>query len=450
MFVLSASMFFPRGGSATVARALARRLPDHGWDATVVSGSLPGHGDAERFYAGLDVHPVCFEPHGDTPLHPSFEDRDDAGDGIFAALGDDEFERHVTAWAGHLEVAGAAEADVLHLHHLTPMNEAAHRVAPDVPVVAHLHGTELLMLERIADGAPQSWKHADVWAERLRDWARAAHTVIVPSRPQLPRVERLLKVDLERCVVLPNGVDVALFDRVEVDRAEHWRRHLVDDPRGWEPGADEGSIRYAAADARRVAAHPVVLYVGRFTEVKRLGLLIEAWSAAEDRLRCPASLVIVGGHPGEWEGEHPAETIRRTGADHVYLAGWQSQEELPAFLAAADALVLPSVREQFGLVVVEAMACGVPPIAVDRFGPREIVEDGRTGWLVEPDDAAALTAALVEAIDDPDERRARGRSAHQTARERYSWDTVAETLAGVLDDTGGHAAQQDGARPVAA
>lgn len=442
-------MFFPRGGSATVARALARRLPDHGWDATVVSGSLPGHGDAERFYAGLDVHPVCFEPVGDTPLHPSFEDRDDAGDGIFAALGDDEFERHVEAWAAHLEEAGAAEADVLHLHHLTPINEAAARVAPDVPVVAHLHGTELLMLERIVDGAPSSWKHADAWADRMRGWAQAAHTLIVPSRPQLPRVERLLEIELDRCVVLPNGVDVALFDRVEVDRAGHWRRHLVEDPHGWEPGGDEGSIRYDEDAAARVAQHPVVLYVGRFTEVKRLGLLIEAWSAAEDRFLCPASLVIVGGHPGEWEGEHPADTIRRTGADHVYLAGWQPQEDLPTFLAAADVLVLPSVREQFGLVVVEAMACGVPPIAIDRFGPREIVEDGRTGWLVEPDDAQALTGALVEAIDAPEERRARGDAAHLTARDRYSWDTVAEQLAAVFDDTVGRSSHHDGARPVA-
>ena len=57
------------------------------------------------------------------------------------------------AWARALERAGAADADVLHLHHLTPLNEAAARVAPDVPVVGHLHGTELLMLEAIAGGA---------------------------------------------------------------------------------------------------------------------------------------------------------------------------------------------------------------------------------------------------------------------------------------------------------
>src|SRR6201989_395122 len=68
--VLDALMFFPRGGSAHVARALAEELPAHGWDVTVVSGSLGGRGvcDAERFYAGLDVHAVDFNA-GDAPMH---------------------------------------------------------------------------------------------------------------------------------------------------------------------------------------------------------------------------------------------------------------------------------------------------------------------------------------------------------------------------------------------
>src|SRR5690348_1750337 len=62
--------FFPRGGSAHVARALARELPAHGCDVTVVSGSLPGLGDAEHFYEGCDVHAVRFD-RGEAPMHPS-------------------------------------------------------------------------------------------------------------------------------------------------------------------------------------------------------------------------------------------------------------------------------------------------------------------------------------------------------------------------------------------
>src|SRR3954465_1929672 len=146
-------MFFPRGGSAHVARALAATLPAYGWDVTILSGSLGGHGGggAQGFYAGLDVRPVDFTAV-DAPMHPSYEDRADAPDPVFAAVDDRAYEEHVAAWCRAPEQADAPGADVLHLHHLTPIHEAAARVAPGVPVVGHLHGTELLMLERIANG----------------------------------------------------------------------------------------------------------------------------------------------------------------------------------------------------------------------------------------------------------------------------------------------------------
>src|SRR4051812_26451502 len=102
--------FFPRGGSAHVARNLAAALPRAGWDVTVMSGSLtlPRHpGDARDFYAGLDVRPVDRpEPYeaaapraADPPMHPSYEERDDAPDRIFASLDDAEYERQVAGWA---------------------------------------------------------------------------------------------------------------------------------------------------------------------------------------------------------------------------------------------------------------------------------------------------------------------------------------------------------------
>src|SRR4051795_11532948 len=185
-------LFYPRGGSSHVAQNLAAALPMAGWDVTIVSGSvsLPGRpGDARRFYAGLDVRPVDFTAAltapdpllADPPFHPSYEDRPGAPDRIMCSLDDHAYEHQVGAWAGRLAAADAAGADVLHLHHLTPLNEAAERIAPDVPVVAHLHGTELLMLERIAAGAPASWTHADAWAERLRRWANRAERLLLLS-----------------------------------------------------------------------------------------------------------------------------------------------------------------------------------------------------------------------------------------------------------------------------
>ena len=430
--VLSGLMFFPRGGSSHVARALAHGLPRHGWSVTVLSGSATGHGDARRFYRGLDVHVVDFTGP-DVPMHPSYEDRADAPDPVFARLDDEAYERHIAVWADALERAGAAGHDVLHLHHLTPLHEAAARVAPGVPVVAHLHGTELLMLEQIAEGPPADWEHARAWADRMRGWAHRAERLVLLSETQVARAEGLLGIDRDRCVVLPNGFDPALFRPAAVDRAAHWRRHLVEEPQGWRPGSTE-PVAYDEATVARLRDAAIVLSVGRFTAVKRTGLLIEAFAAARSRFERPAALVIVGGHPGEWEGEHPAETIARTGAEDVLLAGWHDHDALPAFLNASDVLALASVREQFGQVLVEAMACCVPPIAVDRYGPGEIVDHGETGWHVEPDDRDGLAAALVEAVNDPGERSRRGQAARREAQERYSWPAIAGRLAEVLDD----------------
>jgi len=443
--VVSALQFFPRGGSAHVARALARELPAHGWDVTLLSGSrrdLGGHADAQRFYEGLDVVAVGFDdalrapdpldpPAGVAPMQPSFEDRPGAPDHVFAALDDAAYERQVTAWCNALRDAGASRADALHLHHLTPLHAAAARVAPGVPVLTHLHGTELLMLEAIEAGA--AWPHARAWAQRMRAWARASARLVVLSRSHVDRAARLLGIDPRRCAIVPNGFDPRRMQRVDVDRAAHWREHLAEHPQGWRPGAGPGSVRYGTAAVEAVATAPVILSVGRFTAVKRVPLLIEAFAAARRRFAQPASLVLLGGHPGEWEGEHPLQTVERIGAEGVFLAGWHDHTALPAFLSASDLLVLASVREQFGQVLVEAMAAQLPLVAVDRFGPAEIVEPGRTGWLVEPDDRSGLANALVAAVNDPAERARRGAAARAAALERYAWPGLARRVAETLD-----------------
>jgi glycosyltransferase involved in cell wall biosynthesis len=447
--VLLGLLFFPRGGSAHVARALARRLPELGWDVTLLTGSLGdgGHSDARRFYAGLDPRVVDYtaaaeapEPlAADPPMQPSYEDRPGAPDPVFARVDDAAYERLVSTWSTALDEAGAAGADVLHLSHLTPLNEAAARVAPDVPVVGHVHGTELLMLEEVEAGPPAGWVHAAAWAERMRRWAQRARRLLVLSESQLDRVESLLGVPAKRCSVVPNGFDPETFDRRSVDRRAHWRRHLVEEPAGWGPGGEPGDVAYDEDDVEVLAEGTVLLYVGRFTAVKRVGLLVRAHARVEGEYATPAGLVLVGGFPGEWEGEHPLEAVRESGAGNVFLAGWHEHEELPDFLNASDALVLPSVREKFGLVLVEAMACAVPPIAVDAHGPGLIVDDGETGWLVEPDDEASLAAALVDAVNRPEERRRRGDAAWTVARERWSWPALTERVAQVYAEVSGSA-----------
>jgi glycosyltransferase involved in cell wall biosynthesis len=442
--VLSAIMFSPRGGSSHAARTLARQFPALGWDVRLISGSrldLGPEGDARNFYEGIDLHVVDFtaalrEPDPArprdarrlVPMHPSYEDRPGAPDRVFAVLDDLELERHVRAWGAALRDAGAPDADVLHLHHLTPINEAAHRLAPEKPVVGQLHGTELLMLEQIEAAPPTGWRFAERWAERIRMWAaRCAALVVAPGT--IERAAPLLGVDPSLFVEVPNGIEVQHFHPVDVDRAEHWRRHLVREPRGWRPGAGPGSVAYDEAELDPLINGTVLTYIGRFTEVKRLGLLIRAFAVAQRRLSKPAALVLVGGHPGEWEGEHPVEVIEASGARNVFLAGWQEQDRLASFLSASDLIVLPSAREQFGQALVEGMACGLPAIAASSFGASRIIEDGRTGWLVPPDDLEALSGAIVEAVELRDERRRRGELARRAVLERYSGRRMAAGVA---------------------
>jgi glycosyltransferase involved in cell wall biosynthesis len=452
--------FYPRGGSAHACRSIALALARNGLDVTLLAGSrsdCEDRGLAEEFFAGCEVRAVDFTPAlrsddplayrggpGTAPMHGSYEDRPDAEDPVFATLDEDAFELQVEAWAAELESAGGADADLLYLHHLTPLNEAAARVAGDVPVIGHVHGSELLMLERLAAGAPSHWHEADRWIARVCEWASACARIVVNSPHGIERASALLDLDPDRFVVVPNGFEREFAPR-PIDRVAHWRRHLVEHPLGWAPGREPGSVSYRDAELEPLAGTTLV-NVGRFTEVKRLPLLIEAFADARRRFDGPAALVLLGGYPGEWEGEHPLETIERIGAEDVFLAGWHPHSGLPDFLNASDLLVHASPKEAFGQVVVEAMACGLPAIAIDCGGPAEIIDDGETGWLVAPDDRQAMVEALVAAVNDPAGRIPMGRAARRAATESYAWSRIGARLAELLRET----AFASAASPVAA
>jgi glycosyltransferase involved in cell wall biosynthesis len=434
--VVAGLFFFPRGGSAFVARALCRALAGTGWDVTLVSGSLgapSSAGSASTFFEGLDVRPVEYGLGGGSVVPPSYEEEAQLA---FPAVDDAGFERLVELWTDALTDAGAAYADLLHLHHLTPAHEAALRSFPHVPVVAHLHGTELAMLRAIEAGPSAAWPHARRWRERLRRWAgSSARIVALPALAS--EAAALLGVRGDQIVRLPNGVDRRLFVQRPLPVAERlafWRRWLVEDPRGWCESGAPGSVAYRAGDLEPFRdAAAVLLYVGRFLAVKRVPLLIRAYRRAQERFMRRAPLVLVGGYPGEVEGAHPLAVAREVGAEDVFLAGWRLHFELPDALNAADVLVFPSVGDSFGLPIVEAMACGVPAIAAAAGGPAQIVRDGETGWLVPPDDEAALAEAICAAVADPDERKRRGERA-LVESDRWAWPPIAVRLGAVYEE----------------
>ena len=450
-------LFYPRGGSALVAGYLSRALVAEGWHVTLACGSLGEEGalgNAATFFAGIETVPAAYDDavarwrRGEDPMdapfpmHPSYEEREGAPDRSFTRVSPDQGERIVAAWVRL--IAGSADlqrARIFHLHHLTPIHEAAATVMPAVPIVTHLHGTELKMLDAIARGEPGTGQgpHARWWAERMGEAARAADATIVISPHQQDEAIRLLELDPGTVHLLPDGVDVERFAVRRSDdeeRRARWLDWLVRDPQGWdEASLTPGSVRYTEAevvegffDASTGESRPVLMFVGRFLAFKRVPLLVRAYARAQARMAVPVPLVIWGGAPGEWEGEHPHSVATRAGVSGVFFAGWRGHDDLPRGLACADCFVAPSTAEPFGLVYLEAMACGLPVIGTLSGGPPSfinVVPGEPDGWLVPPDDEAALAEAILQAVNDSSERRGRGENAARHVRDTYSWNGLA-------------------------
>jgi len=367
------------------------------------------------------------------PMHASYEDKPGVPDRIFVDLDDAAFARQVHSWTQLIAEHTVTAPSVVHLHHLTPIHEAVRRLWPAVPVITHLHGTELKMLASVQDGTipDHPGRFSRTWVARMRRWAGESDRLVVISAHNHQLALNLLSVDPARVTMIANGVDTEMFSprvRAPRQRLTQWKRWLVDDPRGWCPGGAEGSISYEPDDLAALtdeAGQPVavVVFAGRFMRFKRVQLLIEAHQAMRSTAGHRSVLVIAGGFPGEWEDEHPYDTVRRLGAEGVFFVGWRDHDDLAEILGCSDVFAAPSVDEPFGLVYLEAMAAGLPPIATNTGGPASFINVDPaqlTGWLVPPDDVAATAQALAEAVADPLVRVARGNRAAQLIRERYS------------------------------
>ena len=193
-------------------------------------------------------------------------------------------------------------------------------------------------------------------------------------------LERHARIPTRQAVVVPNAVDLELFQPTKQTP-----------PRDW-PGDRNDSLR--------------VGFAGQWSAGKGVPELLTAWS--EVKASFPSTQLYLAGGPelwkrdaepaGAWESNARVRDLERKGL--VHLAGTIPRPKMPQFWNSVDIAVVPSLSESFGLVALEALACGVPVIATAAGGLKEVVVDGECGLLVPPGNAAALSRALREVISD--------------------------------------------------
>ncbi len=288
-----------------------------------------------------------------------------------------------------LSQARAIDSDVVHSHtwyaHFAGLLA---KILYGKPFVLTCHSLEPLRPwkeEQLGSGYALS-----SWIERT--CVESADAVVAVSKGMREDILRHFRVPEERVAVVHNGIDPLLWTRRALSPALKGRWGIADD---------------------------YVLFLGRCTQQKGVEHLVDA--AGE----IPAQVVLaMGGADTKEYADRVAAKIR--GRDNiVHIDRMLTEDEAAQLYSGARAFVCPSIYEPFGIINLEAMACGAPVVASAVGGIVEIVVDGETGLLVPPGDPAALARAVRALLADPGRARALGEAGRRRAEERFSWASIA-------------------------
>lgn len=239
-----------------------------------------------------------------------------------------------------------------------------------------------------------------------------ADRIVVATLAELTQLRFLYRANARKLVVIPPGVDTSHFYPIPADEAKQYI--------GLTP------------DSR------MVLFVGRIEPLKGVDTLIQAMSClGVNEIHKPVHLAIIGGEPDVIPEKMSAEMARLQklcddlcmGGMVVFL-GKRGQDTLPYYYSAAEVLVMPSLYESFGMVALEAMACGTPVIASEVGGLGYLVQDGETGYTIPDSDPEALCNKLSGLLGDAHLRETMGLRAAEYALD-YAWSNIATQIVDV-------------------
>ena len=366
------------GGPSKACLEMARTLARRGHEVSVFATDL-------------------FHPRGlDAPLHEAVDH-----DGVTVREFPARFPRF---WGTSPAMARALReaiprVDVVHLHSLYLFHG---RVAggacarAGVPYVLQPHGAldpYLFRRHRFRKMLMERWFQDAV----TRRAAAVQFTTEEEMRLARPRVFGA------RGVVVPIGLDVEDYD----------------------PAPFRGRFRAAHP---RIGGRPIVLFLGRLNFKKGIDVLVPAFAGASRAV--PDAHLVIAGPDGGLRADVEAWVRAHRLGDRATVLDMVTGPDKLALLADANLFVLPSCSENFGIAVIEAMACGLPVAVSDRVNLWPEVAGAGAGWVTAPE-PAPVQDAIVEALSDPAGARARGARGRRRVAERFAWDLIAPVMEAV-------------------
>jgi len=383
------------GGLGKHVHSLAEAQVRAGHDVTVVTLSQdprPGHQSLVSPFSEI-VNGVRVERVALAEGSPRF-----GLDNLLSWVSAMQSAMKIRAHSLHARTGGSPE--IVHAHDWLVSEvalELGHSI--DIPVVATMHATER--------GRHQGWlptplsKNID---DREKSLVHSAHHVITCSQFMADEVTASFALDPSHLTVIPNGsyLDPTSFRSESARLSTHERTH--------------------ERIKQGIYADPLLVFCGRLEWEKGAQTLIEA--LPEIRRQVPGTEVVIAGQGSQAQSWRQLATD--TGVDpYVHFTGWLSEESLHALVSAADALVVPSLYEPFGLVVLEGAALGTALVVARTGGLCEFVEDGVTGLSFTPGNAQELTSAVVRVLSDSGLAESIITAARKKLGAEYDWDAIA-------------------------
>lgn len=300
--------------------------------------------------------------------------------------------------------------DVIHSHYwMSGLAAKELKQAWNVPIV-HMFHTLGLMKRRVARDPSEA--EGDYRIRGEMEVLRIADRVVAATPAELAQLQWLYQADTRKVVIIPPGVDISHFYRIPDDEAKEFI--------GVPP------------------CEKMLLFVGRIEPLKGIDTLMKALAIMRQS-GLYVCLVVIGGDPVVGPETLNSEMGRLQALreqiglkDLVTFLGKRGQDTLPYYYSAAEAVVVPSHYESFGMVALEAMACGAPVVASQVGGLAFLVQDGVTGFTVPVDDPQAMAEKLSRIITDEALRKRMSENAIKLAHE-YRWENIAERVTKIYE-----------------